>query len=708
MNSESDTPDPRHPADQNNPSRRKQRKRRVDDLDVDRILGSDGRIAKRLERYEARQSQLAMARKVYQALEKETNLVVEAGTGTGKSFAYLVPAILFATDPANHIQLPTEKGKKPKTRSRRILISTHTIALQEQLIGKDIPFLNAVIPREFSAVLCKGRGNYLSLRRLKRAREKQVSLFSGERKFEQLRAIGQWAGTTTDGSRSTLPIRPDGDVWEQVASDTGNCFGKRCPTREQCFYFAARARAQNAQLLVVNHALFFTDLALRREGVSILPPYDAVILDECHTIESVAGDHLGLRISNSQIDYQFDRLYNDSTNKGVLVTIESTELQKLVSRCRFASSDFFSAILDWTESSPVSNGRVHEKRIVENNLSPILQQLARGLTEASEVTEGAATKKDLRSASERITVLADGIHQWLEQTDSSCVFWIEDGGSRRSGMDRVDLISAPINIGNALRETLYQDDSIRSVIMTSATLETKSDGKFQFFRSRIGMTDGMNLQVGSPFEYDKQSKLVLVTDMPDPTQDRVAFENALPAQIKRFAGHSGGATFVLFTSYDLLRRCADAVTPWALENGMQLFIQGGDLNRSQLLDAFKASDRGVLFGTDSFWQGVDVPGDDLTNVIITRLPFAVPDHPLLQARLEAIRSSGENPFLRYQLPEAIIKFRQGFGRLIRTRDDRGIVPILDPRIKSKFYGRQFIDALPKMPVVEVSMKRRQR
>jgi ATP-dependent DNA helicase DinG len=672
--------------------------KRQDGFDEEWIFGPAGLLAKNWLGYEDRPQQGQMAKAVQNALKGRFHLAVEAGTGVGKSFAYLIPAI--------------EAAKQQKC---RILISTYTITLQEQLINKDIPFLArlfaAVRPRRnglddcFTACLAKGRNNFICLRRLEFAVRMQQGLFDSDAAV--LLRLSNWAKQSADGSLSDIGFVPPSQVWHSVMSEHGNCRGRKCPHFDKCFYWRSRRRLETADIIVANHALLFSDLLLRQENVSILPDYRFVIVDEAHNIEHVAEDHFGLDISDRRISFILQGLYNQRTKRGLLANTQHSEAASLVNSCRDAANDFFKSVGRWLATDK-GNGRTRPGFVADCLTEPV-KKLRLALTKIANQTKDFDEQFEFVHFAGLLTAVEADLQDFLSHKNDNYIYWVDPAPSgysknlikRRCGVESEEnrrktlmLKSAPINPAEHIKKYLL--DNFESIIFTSATLcvaSSPDDEGFGFFAERIGLEKFEPLKLGSPFDYQRQVTMYIEPDLPEPNDK--SFAEAAAEKLKKYIKLTNGRAFVLFTSYQMLEEFAELLSDWFSENNIELLVHGSGTSRTELLRCFKSGTNNVLFGTDSFWQGVDVPGEALSNVIIVRLPFAVPTHPLVQGRIEYIKSQGHNPFFSYQLPTAVIKFKQGFGRLIRNKTDTGIVVVLDSRIVRKSYGREFLAAVEK-------------
>jgi len=630
--------------------------------------------------YEKRPQQEEMALKVAAAFAERKNLCVEAPTGVGKSFAYLVPSIFCALE-----------------QKRPVVVSTETISLQEQLVEKDLPLLQKIMNVQFTTALAKGRGNYVCRRRLAIIAGEHTEYLPADSMRSDVERIAIWADTAAEGSISEIDFPFDRQIWDYICCETGNCSKPRCMFYKRCFYWRARKSWDTADIVVSNHALFFTDLKIKSSEdleTSLLPVYGALVLDESHTLEDEAAQHLGLHVSSSGVRLFLKRLYDPQRGKGLLVKPgeEMLKLRAEVSELMEASEIFFEKVREFASASADNIIRLRKPDFVVDILSEKIGRLEYRLDEyikEQEDDDDDDLSQELSAMLMRCEYYRTAVSDFVAMRLDDHVYWVEKGGRSETN---IQLYAAPLNVNEILRKVLFNGEL--PVVLTSATLSVS--GKLDYYKRRIGFDNGTEDILDTPFDYENQVKIYIPRNMPLPDEEN--YLDSVCDEIENYISRTHGKAFVLFTSYDNMKRSSDRLRSFFDDKGITLLVQGEGKSRSAMLSAFKQDVDSVIFGVSSFWMGVDVPGEALSNVIITKLPFAVPSHPLVQARSERIEREGGSSFMDYSLPEAVLRFRQGVGRLIRKKTDNGIIVILDRRIISKRYGSIFLNSIPKCQV----------
>jgi len=630
--------------------------------------------------FEYRPQQEVMAEAVAEALVTRSHLVVEAPTGVGKTLAYLIPAVLYALGA-----------------HRKAIVSTYTKNLQEQILNHDIPIARTVLGKEFNAVLLKGRRNYLCPTRLQHLLISTTSLFDAEGS-KQVQAIAAWATRTRDGDLESLGFPPRPDIWDMVCSEKDVCSSKRCGSH--CFFQQAKERVRDAHLVIMNHALFFTLMAIQGNEERYIFDNDFVIFDEAHTLEGVAGAGVGKNLPRYQVLAAIHKLFNPRTKRGLLADQER-DIKHLCELVEQEATTFFDSVYRAAaalaarpgdhggSTMPAQQLRIRAPHIVPNTLDIHLADLQSQLHTLAERSDDEQMKLELSAAEQSLCEAQVLIREFLEQKSEGFTYWVEFAGTTG---ENVTLCTSPTDIGAVLGPMLFREGT--SAILTSATLTVS--GSLDYFLRRIGAQDVKGIVLDSPFDHMRQMRLRIARSIAEP--DTESYAAGLPYWILRSVHESGGRALVLFTSNVLMNAVASKLSEEFEKEGFPLLVQGANRQRSRLLEEFRRNIRSVLFGLDSFWMGIDVPGEALEHVIITRLPFSVPSHPLIEARIELIAQRGGNAFMEYTLPEAVLKFRQGVGRLLRSRTDKGLVTVLDSRIITKRYGRVFLSSIPRCPI----------
>ncbi len=646
---------------------------------------------------EHRPGQERMANAVASAFRDDQPLLFEAGTGIGKSLAYLVPGIVHATDCG-----------------RQLIVSTHTISLQEQIEGKDLPLCRRLFESApelaryaaFRSTVLVGKSNYLCTSRLSHALAERASLFD-DAGYAELQRIADWAETTESGLRHDLQPPPNAEVWDAVNADSSTCSRRTCDC-DRCFYQRARARVRSAQVIVVNHSLLFSLInagGARAEGAGqdasgVLFPGDFVVLDEAHTVSEVAEESFGLSLSSIGVERTVKHLFNPRTRRGILKKRGDSEFRQRIADVLDASGQFFGFLAGSLLSErPIV--RLRETGAAEPLLGAPLAALERSVSKIADALEDGRERDELLEQRSRLRAIRAGVDEWLGLSNEGHVYWAEKSGRKQT---IVTLRSAPVDVAPELERCLFGAGV--GVVCTSATLAVAGD--MGPFAASIGAASSRAEVAQSPFDFERHMRVFIAADIPLPTaQDTRLSIDALADYVGFCCHRVLGGSLVLFTSYRDMQAVAAVVGPVLLEKGRPFLMQGGDISRTELAQRMRDAGNAVLFGTDSFWTGVDVPGDALSQVVIARLPFSPPTHPIAEAKAELIRDRGGDPFNELTLPEALIKFRQGVGRLIRTQADRGLITVLDSRILAKSYGRLFIEGLPQRSFSRLTRENRE-
>lgn len=653
--------------------------------EVIKFFEEDGLLRKHFPNFEYRESQMKMALSVVDSLENNRHIFIEAPTGIGKSLAYLVPSIYYA-----------------KKYGKKAVISTHTINLQEQISGNDIPLLKKILPFDFEASLLKGKTNYVCPNRLRKAYENSNALFE-DNELITLEKIYRWSKNTKDGTLSDTNFSIEPNVWQNVCAEVNVCTNKTCGDIDdtECFFQKAKHKVYKSDVVILNHYLFFTlfNAASKDQKNGFLYLNDFVIFDEGHTLEDAAAEMLVPKVSREMFKYHLLRLYNDKKKKGFLVSFPALQILPIVQNLLDINQNFFYELRrkvfnrQFDKYDKIAK-RIRDKGIIQNHLDREIQNLISNLRDLKKFAKNDIVENEISDYIIRFAEMNCIINDFIELKEKDYVYWVEL--SNNSLEANTTLCASPLDISANLREHLFKDNN--SSIITSATLSINDN--FSYYKNRLGGEVADEIKLPTQFDYYRQVRVIIPNDNSlTPLKDsNPAYVKSLSHWIEKTIYKTNGKALVLFTNSILMKEIGSNIKEKLNENGLELLIQGEGLSRKNILNKFKTDINSVLFGLDSFWLGVDVPGESLSNLILTKLPFTVPDHPLIQARLEYIDSKGGNSFMDYSLPEAVLKFRQGAGRLIRSKNDEGIITILDFRILSKQYGKFFLNALEECPI----------